>query len=959
MIKDIKYGGYTAQPSDYECQDGELSMSLNLLNEDGNIKTLFDAHKELSVHSGHEVLLIHSVPGQENIIILTGDRKEEFGLSWIKRDPALSSTMDAAQIGLKSPLKQLLAISIVGNTLAVATSEGVFYILWKDDDYKYLGNRPPFLPISFGAYKQGTLTETKTTSYSTVPTYTHYHYSGKYSGGQIPHDVKWSSDDDSFWASVSNQSLGLLLSEVADKVTSQGYMYQPYFIRYAFRLYDGSYSWHSAPVLMLVSTHRPVISISCGASGENGLNIICRLAVPYFGLAYRVYGTLDLLKEWSDIVTGVDIFISQPLYTYDQGKDIGAPIPRYQLYQGLIAGYGGGGRNDHFSDTSTSPDSTAETDDTTEAATETDAATEAATSDTEKTLIGHYAEATSSTAAINGAYIDHFVTPSLSEMSDLVCALAKSDSFNDRVQHEYLFYKVATLDLEDIKSMTKMERLLLVKTDLTNINTLETLPDDYNSHATVIPSSLYTYNRRLVMGDLSVCPPAPLPTCSLVQAATFTSSPDQELPVDASDGIKVFTRVNGKKCVSEYSQSLLIHLADPGPYPFSQCFPRFIYHPDPSAYKMEITSRDGKFYSLPLKQHPHLNGAYWFGGFREKPTGIGEERDLTVAASSAIVGNKIYISDVDNPFRFPVENIITLGCGRVFNICSSAKALSQGQFGQFPLYAFTDDGIWALEISPTGTIIARQPITRDVCINPDGIAQIDSAVLFPTDRGIMLISGSNATCISEAINDDMPFDISTLPHLSELHTSLGHITCSCLPVQSFTKFLCGCSMIYDYPHQRIIVYNREYTYAYVFSLKTKMWGMKYSTIDYNINSYPQALAVTNDGKMVNFAETDGEAVGGLLVTRPLKLDAADVLKTVDTIIQRGNFRKGHVQSVVYGSRDLYNWSLVWSSKDHFLRGFRGTPYKYFRIALLCNLAEDESIYGATVQYDTRKTNKPR
>lgn len=138
-----------------------------------------------------------------------------------------------------------------------------------------------------------------------------------------------------------------------------------------------------------------------------------------------------------------------------------------------------------------------------------------------------------------------------------------------------------------------------------------------------------------------------------------------------------------------------------------------------------------------------------------------------------------------------------------------------------------------------------------------------------------------------------------------------------------------------------------------------MWGMKYSTIDYNINSYPEALAVTNDGKMVNFAETDGEAVGGLLVTRPLKLDAADVLKTVDTIIQRGNFRKGHVQSVVYGSRDLYNWSLVWSSKDHFLRGFRGTPYKYFRIALLCNLAEDESIYGATVQYDTRKTNQPR
>ena len=135
--------------------------------------------------------------------------------------------------------------------------------------------------------------------------------------------------------------------------------------------------------------------------------------------------------------------------------------------------------------------------------------------------------------------------------------------------------------------------------------------------------------------------------------------------------------------------------------------------------------------------------------------------------------------------------------------------------------------------------------------------------------------------------------------------------------------------------------------------------MIHSNISYNVNSYPNALAVTTNGKMVNFAQTDGQAVGGLLVSRPLKLDAADVLKTVDTIIQRGNFRKGHVQSLVYGSRDLYNWSLVWSSKDHYLRGFRGTPYKYFRVALLCDLAEEESIYGATVQFETRKTNQPR
>ena len=166
-------------------------------------------------------------------------------------------------------------------------------------------------------------------------------------------------------------------------------------------------------------------------------------------------------------------------------------------------------------------------------------------------------------------------------------------------------------------------------------------------------------------------------------------------------------------------------------------------------------------------------------------------------------------------------------------------------------------------------------------------------------------------------------------------------------------------MIYDYVHQRVIVYAPGITYAYVFSLQSKQWGMTFSNIASHLNSYPEALAVDNDNNIVNCSESDAKDVMCLSVTRPLKLDAADVLKTVDTIIQRGNFAKGHVQSALYGSRDLINWHLVWSSKDHFLRGFRGTPYKYFRIALLCSLTEDESIFGASLQFTPRLTNQLR
>lgn len=234
----------------------------------------------------------------------------------------------------------------------------------------------------------------------------------------------------------------------------------------------------------------------------------------------------------------------------------------------------------------------------------------------------------------------------------------------------------------------------------------------------------------------------------------------------------------------------------------------------------------------------------------------------------------------------------------------------------------------------------------------------------------MLISGSQTQCISDAINSDAPFDVLDrdgnpgLPGMNKIHAMLGHIDTDtkpdkCLPILPFTEFLADCGMIYDYVHQRIIVYNSKCTYAYVYSLKTQLWGMMYSYIKNSLNSYPEALAVDRDGNIVNFSKSSESNIGGMLVTRPLNLDAVNVLKTVNNIIQRGNFAKGHVQSVLYGSRDLINWHLVWSSKDHYLRGFRGTPYKYYRVALLCNLTPGERIYGCSVQHEPRQTNQPR
>ena len=135
--------------------------------------------------------------------------------------------------------------------------------------------------------------------------------------------------------------------------------------------------------------------------------------------------------------------------------------------------------------------------------------------------------------------------------------------------------------------------------------------------------------------------------------------------------------------------------------------------------------------------------------------------------------------------------------------------------------------------------------------------------------------------------------------------------------------------------------------------------MMVSNLQTSINSYPEALAMTNDNKLVSFSNTDEKECKGLYITRPLKLDATNIHKTISSLIQRGHFQRGDVGTILYGSRDLYNWHLVWSSKDHYLRGFRGTPYKYFRIAGIASLTDGKSIFGTSIDFEQRHTNQIR
>ena len=916
MIKEIKYNGYTAQPSDYACADGDLAGMMNLVPDHGTLNAVYPPQTLFNVGEGKKVWYMHksASPSYRHYIIVDSSNN---GVYWLDDTTDISGTVPLTSLQLLMTFgdEPLLQVNAIGNVLMVLCGDGIHYWLWKGADadtsashYHYLGTHLPELPITFGLqyeWRQGSEFRVDYAGHSLMyaaddnPTNEAFcnTYDDTSTQGGVPNST-----------AISNRVMGQANKFIADEATSKGRFMYPFLVRYAYRLYDGTYVMQSAPVLMpCVTGCSPIPLVTQATYNGNGdahgyfESWKLRVTAPVFDLLYRVCDPVQLssLKDWKDIVSSVDIFVTKPVYTYD----INGTIKRNDLLSSV--GFSVYGKD---------------------------------SSGTEYTTSLALSKVRGMVVQTNGDIVKNGVITPLPSRS--------SDAIQADLENQSQFYLLKSYKLDELQStLTKVE----VKADyLQSLVNRHPLDDDYDSHDSLRATYSYVYNSRLNLSGLSKWLFAGFSACSLGMYRSDGPSLGRVWVYINQGGVE--TVVCATSPVTTTGEIA------------------YLYYPNMNAYKAVVES-GGRYLVYPLSNHPYLNGAYYFKGFTP-PTETVNVAPSETASRMVSLSSKVYTSQVNNPFSFPATSINTVGTGKVLGIATAAKALSQGQFGQFPLYAFTDEGVWALEVNTsTGGYSARQPITRDVIIknadgtyNTESITQIDSAVLFATDRGIMLLSGSESSCISKPLDAEIPFTPPTLPY-SESIITLAGVSQEQVSYLPFKEFLQGCKMLYDYSHQRIIVYNAGCRYAYVYSLTDKAWGMMQSTITDGVNAYPEAIANTMDNSIVDMSQRSAadleQGVYGLLWTRPLKLEGVNDLKTIDTIIQRGVLKKDHVKQVLYGSRDLMNWELVWSSKDAYLRGFRGTPYKYFRVCLVCHLEQGESLYGFTVQYTPRDTNQPR
>lgn len=540
----------------------------------------------------------------------------------------------------------------------------------------------------------------------------------------------------------------------------------------------------------------------------------------------------------------------------------------------------------------------------------------------------------------------------------------------ERANNISLMYNIASLKLGSTSASVDID------VSIDNLATLQHMVDSYNTHHSILPKSSYSYNNRLHLIGIKRTLSSGVRVSSTAKEYQFLI----HIYIHASDGDKVIEK-----------------------WEIGQYIRTFIMYPDSRAYKMIIYRYE---YNVPvvgiqidLKKSDFFDFSfycieYWYD-FRGRPqkTGyfdvikISDFESMGVGETTDNIdyekGNVMYVSNLNNPFFFPADQVYQFNTD-IVGVQSNVVALSQGQFGQFPLYVFTKDGIYAMNVGSGEVAYSSQtPVTRDVCNNPESICELDTMVAFSTDRGLMVINGTVTELISEKIYGFLPSCSVSSPIIGKILNvaSLGEEISSVV----FPDYIEEAKIGYNYEAKEIVVANMNFPYSYVYSLKTGEWHKISQNIDSFVNSYPYTWAVSGN-QILDLNNTHRSVSTIALISRPIKMGTLTHKRILQTalrgIVKRSLsdlYIKGEpvmfrgdtvdifsdVGMYVLASNDAEHFELVAKKekmadiRDLVTKMNKSRPYKYFMVCLVGGVMTDVSINYIEMNVDESFTNRLR
>jgi hypothetical protein len=357
---------------------------------------------------------------------------------------------------------------------------------------------------------------------------------------------------------------------------------------------------------------------------------------------------------------------------------------------------------------------------------------------------------------------------------------------------------------------------------------------------------------------------------------------------------------------------------------------RLISYPDIRAKKVYVytTYRGAGAYSrtLQLKPHPTQNFAYAFLTPYTLVTPDAYLRDWeTIAASSGpnpganirvyntfTDPNRVQASEINNALVMPYKNSYQVGNSSILGFAVNGQPVSEGQFGQYPIYTFTGEGIYTMDVGVDPFISSVRQINGEVCNSPKTIKNIGVGVLFTTDKGLMIINSLQVNSLSvnfeQELHNDYAVQQNALYQQAIALVALGQPDrfVSSVP---FMDYIINSNIGFDYPNREIWVNNPEYPYSYVFSIEHNAWSKRDETFTTIVDDYPRYYAQQGGNCKNLSAKEDTQNTNIFLLSNPVKM-RLDELKQFRRMVVRGEFPVERMGIYMFASIDGFSWAYV-------------------------------------------------
>ena len=702
MQKSLSFSkGITASPSDLLADDTELTESVGLIFRDGEMHPI---QNPVSVaHTTDKLIFVHRTPDSETLVAYDPDRQV---IHLLGRTPSGDTTGDAA-IPVNADVR---SVNAVGNTLVIATDSGLRYLLLKAGHYVSLGSELPKPSVSFSTVYSGSTLSllTKKTQAADLGEIVNsqnvhalYDTDGKYVAefsvgldGSTPMKRFWPKDQrtDDFQTAITGH-----VSLVQNLAKQKNLFLYPFFVRYALRLFDGSYARISAPVAVYPSVSRngyvtPVSWKDRKFSEDPTADSTFAYLAATFSLQCKI--SVPDIDQWQDIVKEVVVFATDDVMPWTGDADYQFVIPAdsdgFHHLNYVASRYpdlSGSGRGDIATTITFSPDS----------------------------FPARYT-----------------VMPK---------AFKSEQEIIDQMLARTQFFKLFSVANTDIRQNAYIEAP--IKTDvLTNLMQQEQLPvDDYYGWTSLVAEDMYAYNKRINLFRAKRLP--------FRGFCDFTAYGPKR---PAGSECLFFVHIVSDTMNAWVKSDTAEHIPD--------VLNSWFFYPDPNATELVIWDTAASAgQRIPLKRHNMLNGAYSFSRLPLSDNFTPDSSlAVPVTDSSAYenLSSQIFTSVVNNPFVFQASGDNTVGTGSILALAANTEPISQGQFGQYPLIVFTTEGIYAMSVSDEGLYSASYPISREVCNNPASVTPTGRLVFFTSSKGLMAVSGGTVSCLSSQLDGRNP-----------------------------------------------------------------------------------------------------------------------------------------------------------------------------------------------------------